>query len=109
MSIKRIEYGNYTAQMRWVIKGTYKDKKVELSWQDGKLSGDHSIIGGLLALAKSREGEHTGPVMGPYTLHNHLKDPLTSFFLAGGLFEEDPPIVDGDIPQPPKVPKGAVV
>lgn len=82
------------------------DKKRKITWDNGALSGDGFAVDLVRLKARSMEGYLVGPPTGPWTDTEHLKDPLSTIFVVGELFE----IISVDNPPKlPKVPEGAIL
>jgi hypothetical protein len=94
--------------MSYTVHGRLEGRRVSITWDDGALSGDQTAVDILQIRAKVLEGTDVGPPTGPYTVRRHLADPLSTIFLMRDLLGEDI-TADGDVPEPPPVPDGAVI
>ena len=94
----------YTARIRqW-------GREVELTWEDGELSGDQDIVDRLTLEAELREGSDVSHTpTGPATQTNHLSDPLSTLrLLQRFIADEDILELTGDVPEAPEVPEGGI-
>lgn len=89
-----------------VVGNIHKRRSVSITWEDGKLSGDEGAIRMLRQLAKEKEGELVGPV-GIYTETKHLEEGLSTLFLLKDVYDAIAKI-EGDIPEAPPLPDGAI-
>jgi len=93
--------------VKWTVVGTMaKHGRVRITWQDGKLSGDAVIVSVVQMLAQDLEGELVGPECGPYTKTKHLSNSLSAAILVGRFLEDC--VIEGDVPEPPELPEGAI-
>lgn len=79
-----------------------------LTWQGGALSGDAAMIAAAHERARALEGHSVGPYGGPYTVRDHLADPLSALFLLLDLFLPYGREAGGDVPVRAELPKGAI-
>jgi len=94
--------------MKFTVKGYRGGIEREVTWEDGVLSGHEPTIEAIKADAEARKDEPVGPIGGPYTLGAHLAAPLSAAILIGEAFDK---IIsaEGEVPEPPETPEGAVV
>lgn len=90
--------------MKYTVQGTFRDRPIELTWENGTLSGDE-IVCRLLEI-ESRLMDTTGPSGGPYTTEDHLSNPLSALFIIEVLVNIVE--VSGEVPTIPDVPDGAI-
>lgn len=91
----------------FTLKGKYNGREVEVTWDNGILSGDDFLVRRLQCEAEAMEGFLIAfPTMGG-TMHNHLQDPLSALYLILKQFEEVYESL-GDVPQLPDVPDGVI-
>jgi hypothetical protein len=89
----------------------YWDVHQEVTWENGELSGSDEALLTLIRLeAEVKEGSPVGLIpTGPFTTTNHLKDPMSAFCLIQSMVPlEDFLGANGDIPEPPELPEGAI-
>lgn len=73
--------------MKMTFRGKYRDRDVEILWEDGKLSGDEQTVKAIETEAKLRTGWMVGPPTGPFTSEDHLNSPISAAILASELLE----------------------
>lgn len=85
----------------------YLDKERKIKWDKGVLSGDPALVLFVKMEANSLEGIPVGPGEGPFTMRDHLKDPLSTLMIIVRGFG---PIIDstGDLPRRADVPEGVI-
>jgi hypothetical protein len=95
--------------MHYEVTGQCRGREVQVTWDNGRLTGDTLAI--LLVETAARRAElrgiPVGPPSGPYTTENHLADLLSALFLTRELLGDDI-TATGDVPTVPEIPKGAV-
>lgn len=94
--------------MSFTIKGTFGNRTVEITWEDGKLTGPPEVVQIIKADAKVLEREDVGPVGGPFTRTKHLSNPLSASIIIREVLDE---VLEssGNVPSPPEVPERAIV
>jgi hypothetical protein len=93
--------------MSYTLHGQLGGKEVSVTWDNGQLSGKAAIVTFLMIQAEVMEGRAVGGPTGPWTYTNHLASGLSTIFLFRELCDE-PITADGDVPEPPPIPPGAV-
>ena len=86
--------------MTFTLRGRLRgDTRVrEITWDDGRLSGSDGLVALLRREAVRLDGVPVGPEpSGPYTVRDHLADPLSTLVLLGRLVEPDAETF-GDVP-----------
>lgn len=96
--------------MRFHLTGVLKEsnRAESLTWENGQVKGPSDLIQEVLALARLYEGRELGPVEGPYTYSEHLRDPNSAALLMGMPFKPWTIIMGGDVLERPEIPKDAV-
>lgn len=88
----------------------FPDEYHTLEWDDGRLTGEPWLV--LIAESESaaREGQPLGPVEGPFSVHDHLRDSsgIGALNVLFEMFEPGTARVSGDIPSREPLPDGAV-
>jgi len=93
---------------RFSITGTRPNgMRATLTWEDGKLGGDRTLVGWLTDYAAALDGTLQGQPGGPYTLHDHLSSPYTARALMRSLFRRGTIRQRGETP-PLAIPAGAI-
>ena len=86
--------------MQYVVYGTIEDEPIRITWTDGYIDGDEGALEELFALAGVLEGKRVGPEPhGPFTVSEHLADPLSALVLIEDVLDEVITI-EGDYPEP---------
>lgn len=93
--------------MKFTAKGAIGGKPETVTWDDGKLTGSPFAIEYLRNMAEWQDGEPVGPIMGPYTEHDHLADPLSASILMAEMFGDSVEF-EGDLPEREDLPPGAI-
>lgn len=97
----------YTARIR------RSGRNLDLTWDEGKLSGNPRLVALVRNQAKRWEDMPVGPVGGPYTRGRraHLASGLSTVHLLREICDPGtvPEIISGDAPEPPETPPGAIV
>jgi len=99
--------------MKFNVTGTIRGQPVTLTYSKGLIGGP-TLTGDALAveevefMVQALQGTSLGPVGGPYFTKNYLKEPLAAVFLIREVFDEDAEFT-GDVPEPPRAPKGAII
>lgn len=96
--------------MKYTIRGRLlqNSREYTITWEDGKLQADQIPLHITEFYGKQLEGRPVGPVTGPFTISEHLKDPISAFVLIqeyvfqGGVID-----VTGELPELPEIPPGA--
>jgi hypothetical protein len=78
----------------FTVIGGFRDRTVEITWNDGTLSGDQEVLALVQRWAIGSEGE--------------LNNPYTASELIQSLLQ-DPEIVSGELPPMPEPPEGSQV
>jgi hypothetical protein len=86
----------------------YSTSVLAVTWRDGVLSGDAALVSLIEGRARALEGTSVGPEEGPYTLHEHLRDPLSALMLMRACFPFDQQIVTGNYPTRPPLEPGDI-
>ena len=84
----------YQAQVR------YDDRVLEVTWDNGKISGDPFLVAVLTTEAKVREGTSVGPPGNVNVFTNHLQSGLSTFELLRDVFGEENVEMSGEFPGP---------
>lgn len=95
--------------MKFTVRFKWRGER-EVTWEDGKLSGDSDLVGIIEATARRLDGTYVGPPAFEYTRTEHLRSPYSAieimrFYLPDGIEFID---ATGDIPKLPPVPDGAI-
>lgn len=90
------------------MQATWGDREVELSWQDGMVSGDPEAVAKLRQLAADYEGQSVITLAG-VTHHNHLADPYSAAGLMTDVLGPKAKVIEGGVPMLPEPPEGAVM
>lgn len=93
--------------MRFTAKGAIGGHQHEVTWDNGTLSGSPFAIEYLNRMAEWRDGEPVGPVLGPYTEHDHLTSPISAGILMAEMFGDSVEFT-GDEPEREDLPPGAI-
>jgi len=78
----------------------------EITYDNGKLSGNQGAVHRVEFLALSLEGESVGPIPAN-TFTNHLESPLSAKIIIEMAFNGQVSY-SGNVPRIPRTPKGAV-
>lgn len=85
--------------MKFTVYGEIEGKQVEVTWNNGPLSGSRHAIDELCALALVLEGKAVGPEPeGPFTYGKHLKNARSTMILIEDVFD-DIVDVEGQAPE----------
>jgi hypothetical protein len=92
--------------MRFTVRGKKGQEEVQVTWEDGNLSGHRGLTAGIRAGA-------TEPffVPGHGTLDPDLSNPLRALQFIGyelGAEQYEVTAVEGDIPEPEELPEGHI-
>lgn len=67
----------------FTLKGLAGGRMAQMCWHDdGTISGDGFLVDLIKFKAQRLEGQEVGFPGGPYTVHNHLNNPMSVLFLA---------------------------
>lgn len=90
----------------FVLYGKFNNKKASLKWDDGKVSGTRAAVDAYASLQEKTDGQVYIPEMGTFD-NQRNKDPLATFVRFTELLY---PVSDheGDLPEMPQVPDGAI-
>lgn len=98
----------------FTVHSTYGERRIQVSWNNGALSGDADAVAFAQELARDLEGQTVGPWEGPYTEHNHLQEPLSALIIISDAVAmlsgdgDSDTTVTGDVPERPAIPAGAI-
>ncbi|EGO63519.1 hypothetical protein [Acetonema longum] len=67
--------------MKYTVKGMIHGQDVEVTWEDGRLTGDPDVISLVQLNAMAKEGTEVGWEGQRKTKTNHLDDPGTAAYL----------------------------
>ena len=93
--------------MSFEVTGIFEGTVATVVWDAGEIvfgpesePEDVAASLGVELHAARLEGRDVGPIGGPYTQTNHLRDPLSALFVIRDAFD-DVGIAEGDVPEPP--------
>lgn len=91
--------------MKFTISGKIDRRTCSIDWEDGKVTGDERAIGRVKDELHVVPGDHLN--VGGITVKAAIEDPL-AFLWAGQRVFGSEAVIDGEIPEAPDVPDGAV-
>ena len=91
----------------FTLRGHRGDTVVEITWTDGKLSGDPHAVHMVNLIADQAEGKPVNSLTDS-TTHDHLSNPSSAYMLMCMVFSGVPQEIDSDIEPLPPLPEGAV-
>lgn len=96
--------------MQYTLRGTVPGLVGQrfVTWEDGALSGDDTLVFLIEERADKLDGMPVGPPEGPYTRRKHLEDPMSALVLAYDVLEPESVEQAGEIPERPDVPFDAI-
>lgn len=91
--------------MMFVVTGAPLHSRIvrTVQWDQGRITGDSALVVMITARARALDGIDIGPPEGPYTLRNHLDDPLSALMIIRSFFSFRSMRVSGDIPTRPPI------
>jgi hypothetical protein len=92
----------------FTLQGPRGDRTVQITWTDGRLTGDLDAIRTVQMLALSMEGKLVASPA-DMTMHDHLENPASASSLMRMVFSRPPECVYSDVPPVPDPPEGAVM
>lgn len=92
--------------MRFTAIGTAYGHSLNVTWEDGSLTGNGQAIRMVLTEAANLEGELVGPV-GEQTETKHLRTALSAMIIIDRVLVEA--VFTGDVPEPDGAPSDAVI
>jgi hypothetical protein len=75
-----------------------------VTWDNGTLGGDLDMVQLVREESLALNGIQIGPHEGPYTVRNHLREPISASLVIRGLLEPDSVRHTGDVPERPQIP-----
>ncbi|SFU40162.1 hypothetical protein SAMN05421543_101472 [Alicyclobacillus macrosporangiidus] len=96
----------FTARFRW----RSAKEVAEVTWEDGRLSGDPVLTRLIESTARGLEGMPIGFPTGGQTVTDHLSDPFSALYIMRFRLPEPIEFLDagGEVPTLPPVPDGAI-
>lgn len=91
----------------FTLQGHRAGKLVEITWTDGKLSGDPDAINMVEIIAKGAEGRLVSSLTDS-TTHDHLSNPSSAGSLMRMVFSDRPECIASDLEPLPPLPEGAI-
>jgi hypothetical protein len=81
----------------FTLTGIYEGHQVEVTWTDGRLSGDTPAVGAVVSMAASLEGN---PIITPASVieHDHLTDPYAAYQIITMVLGADAQFITGSVP-----------
>lgn len=91
--------------MRFTARGQLGGESVEITYDNGKLSGSPAAVLQVESLALALEGKSVGPIPAD-TITEHLESPLSAKLIIEMALGQVR--FSGNVPRIPRTPKGAV-
>jgi len=87
----------------FTLAASYHSRDIEVTWTDGRLTGDFSAVGAIASTAVLLEGQ---PVVSAgkvarVTWNDHLADPCSAYALMIMVLGRDAHLVAGELPTTP--------
>ena len=94
-----------TDERKFTVTFYFNGTEREITWHKGELFGYLAAVTVLEAVAEGLSGHPVGPAEGPYTIKDHLRNPLSALAL---MIREFGPLtsIKGDIPRRVDMPRG---
>jgi len=71
---------------RLMFTGKRNGRVINITWEDGKLSGDEPTVGWIKYYAAAMDGHSLGPIGGPYVDHDLLQNPYVAAEIIRSMF-----------------------
>jgi hypothetical protein len=91
----------------FTLRGRRGGETVEITWTDGKLSGDPDAVAMVERIAQGAEG-HVVSSLTDSTTHDHLSNPSVAGSLMRMVFPGNPECINSDLEPFPPLPEGAI-
>ena len=87
----------------FTLSAVYQGRDVRVTWTDGKLSGDSSVVGTVAGMAVSLEGK---PIVTPAGIieHDHMTDPYAAYQIISMVLGENALFITGNFSSIPPTP-----
>jgi hypothetical protein len=89
----------------FTLEGGFNHKTVQVTWEDGELSGDEQLVAIIERWVAGSQGALVVASGGPSASTDHLENPWVANELMQ-MFLDTPKIVDGSLPAIPEGPEG---
>lgn len=78
---------------KFMVSGRYGNRKYDVVWMEGQVYCDDALRRIIEMEAELLEGELVGPECGPKTITEHLKDPISAYYIITSILK-GPYLVD---------------